>query len=306
MIPAWLRSRGFAAAFLVVALAALGWTVQRDSDALRAALAGLRPVPALQALAAHLAFVVGLGLLWRALLARMGGAPLALGVALRVQVLAWYARYLPGKLGLIAGKVLLVPGSRSAAAWAAGYEQLLFLGAGAALVALCATLAAAGALAERVPSIGALAIAVALAALLALGPRLAPRLDALVGRLAGVEGAAHPHPGGSELVLWLLGFLAAHLVVGLGFVALLRALGHGAAFGTAEAVGILTAAHLGGIVAVFAPAGLGVREALLTALLAPRLGVDAALAVALVTRGWATLGDLLLAPLLLVRARAAD
>jgi len=302
MSRALLRSRGLGAAFLVVALLALGWVVVRDAAALRTVLRELQPQATLAALAAHLGFVIGLGALWRGLLTRMGGARLPLASALRVQVLAWYARYLPGKLGLVAGKVLLVPGSRGAAAWAAGYEQLLFLAAGAALVALCATLAAAGALARLVPALGAVSIVLVLFALLVLGPWLAPRFDALVGRLGGAEASPHPHPGGAELALWLLGFGAAHLVVGFGFVALLYALGHGAAFGTLEAIGILTAAHLGGIVAVFAPAGLGVREALLAGMLAPTLGAGPALTVAVVTRGWATLGDLLLAPLLLARA----
>jgi hypothetical protein len=295
-----LRSRGLGAAFLAVALAALGWAAVRDLDALGALLRSLRPAPTALALLAHLGFVLGLGALWRGLLARMGGPRLAFAAATKVQVVAWYARYLPGKLGLVAGKVLLVPGSRGAAVWAAGYEQLLFLVAGAVLVAACAALAAAGALAALVPARGALLVAVLVIALLALGPWLATRGDRLVARLVEGETAPHPHPAAAELALWLAGFLAAHLVVGLGFVALLHALGHGAAFGTIEAIGILTAAHLGGILAVFAPAGLGVREALLAGLLAPTLGMDAALATALVTRGWATLGDLLLAPLLLV------
>jgi uncharacterized membrane protein YbhN (UPF0104 family) len=110
------------------------------------------------------------------------------------------------------------------------------------------------------------------------------------------------HPGAGELAAWLLVFAAAHVLVGLSFHALLVALGHGDAFSAVESIGILTAAHLGGIVAVVAPAGLGVREALLAGLLAPALGGEAALAVALVTRVGATLGDVLFAPLALLPA----
>ena len=48
---------------------------------------------------------------------------------------------------------------------------------------------------------------------------------------------------------------------------------------------------------MFAPAGAGVREVLLTALLSPVLGVGAATAVALVSRALTTVGDLLAAGL---------
>ena len=48
---------------------------------------------------------------------------------------------------------------------------------------------------------------------------------------------------------------------------------------------------------MFAPAGAGVREVLLVALLSPVLGVGAATAVALVSRVLTTVGDLLAAGL---------
>jgi glycosyltransferase 2 family protein len=50
-----------------------------------------------------------------------------------------------------------------------------------------------------------------------------------------------------------------------------------------------------GFVAVFAPAGAGVREVVLTALLGPVVGVGAATAIALVARALTTVGDLLAA-----------
>jgi len=48
------------------------------------------------------------------------------------------------------------------------------------------------------------------------------------------------------------------------------------------------AAYVGGYLALFAPAGLGVREGLLAAFLAPVLPPEAALAVAVAARLWAT------------------
>lgn len=306
MTLGWLRSPRVGAAFLALALAALGWAVLRSLDGLRQAFAALGQAPLLAAvaLACYLGFVAALGLAWRGLLARCGGAALGVAAALRVQSIAWSARYIPGKLGLVAAKLLLVPGARAPAAWAAGWEQVLFLVAGALVIAACAAAAAGGAFGALLPGAAPLAV-LALAALVVVAAALlAPRLDALVARIAeGAGGALHPAPG--ELAGWLLAFAAAHVLVGLGFYALLAALGHGAAFSAVEAVGILTAAHLGGIVAVVAPAGLGVREALLAGLLAPTLGGEAALAVALVTRVGATLGDALFAPLALLPAGRA-
>jgi uncharacterized membrane protein YbhN (UPF0104 family) len=298
-----LRSPRVGAAFLVLALAALAWAVARSWPELAAAIGALREAKllALTALAAYIGFVLVLGLAWRGLLVRCGGARLGLGTMLRVQSIAWSARYIPGKLGLVAAKVLLVPGARASAVWAAGWEQALFLVAGAVLIAACAAVAAGSAVGVLLPGAAPLAVIVLAAMLLIVAAACAPQLDRVVVRLSG--GAAGTlHPGVGELAAWLLAFAAAHVLVGLGFVALLAALGHGTAFSPVEAVGILTAAHLGGIVAVVAPAGLGVREALLAGLLAPTLGVEAALAVALVTRAGATIGDVLIAPLALLPA----
>lgn len=303
-LSALLRSRALAAAFMVAALAAIGWAAWRESAALGAAFAALaaQPLFALSSLAGYVGFVLLLALLWSALLRRIGGGPLTPRAALAVQSAAWSARYLPGKLGLAAAKVLLVPGDRIAAGWAVAYEQVLFLGAGAAVVAACAS----GELALRaalLPGVAPLVVAVVLALVLVAVARGAPWLDRIVAARAGGGPSPRAHPGAGELALRMAGFAAAHLMVGLGFLALLHALGHGTAVTPLQAIGALTAAHLGGILAVFAPAGLGVRELMLAALLAPALGAPEATAVALVTRAWATLGDLAIAPLALLRPR---
>ncbi len=308
MIPVWLRSPRVGGAFLVLALGALAWAVSRSLPALAQAFAALRRAPAESALAllAYLSFVIALGMIWRGLLARCSGTWLTRAAALRVQSIAWSARYLPGKLGLVAAKVLLVPTDRAAAAWAAAWEQVLFLVAGVLLIAACAAASVGSAFGDLLPGAAPLALLAAVIALLLVVMSLAPRLDALVTRLAGIT-TTTVHPRAGEIAGWLLAFAAAHCLVGLSFVALLAALGHGDVFSTVEAIGILTAAHLGGIVAVIAPAGLGVREALLAGMLAPTIGTEAALAAALITRAGATLGDILVAPLaLLPAARGTD
>ena len=58
------------------------------------------------------------------------------------------------------------------------------------------------------------------------------------------------------------------------------------------------AAYVGGYIVLFAPAGLGVREVLLTAFLAPVLAADPALALAVVARLWTTVVEVVPAALL--------
>ena len=71
----------------------------------------------------------------------------------------------------------------------------------------------------------------------------------------------------------------------------------GAPRGTAAlaSIGGFALAWSVGFIAVFAPAGAGVREVVLTALLGPVVGIGAATAVALVSRALTTIGDLLAA-----------
>jgi len=61
------------------------------------------------------------------------------------------------------------------------------------------------------------------------------------------------------------------------------------------ALGGFAFAWIVGFVAVFVPAGAGVREVVLVALLGPVIGASAGTAVALVSRALTTIGDLLAA-----------
>ena len=90
---------------------------------------------------------------------------------------------------------------------------------------------------------------------------------------------------------WTTGAVAAmalaHLAIALGFAAFASAWVHPA--DPREIVTLMAAfliAGIAGLLAVFAPAGLGVREAVLAALLAPTLGSADAIAVALGARVW--------------------
>ena len=76
-----------------------------------------------------------------------------------------------------------------------------------------------------------------------------------------------------------------------------------APLGFALAAGAFSAAYVVGVVVVLAPAGLGAREATLTLLLAPGLGLAGAAAVALSSRVIHTVADFVVALLAWVRGR---
>ena len=87
------------------------------------------------------------------------------------------------------------------------------------------------------------------------------------------------------------------ILYGLQIWLLATRLGAPRGTGALLAIGGFAFAWCVGFLAVFAPAGAGVREVLLVALLGPVLGVGAATAVALVSRVLTTVGDLLAAGL---------
>jgi hypothetical protein len=85
------------------------------------------------------------------------------------------------------------------------------------------------------------------------------------------------------------------LLFGAGFLCLVRSvLPASEALGLATATGAITSACVLGFLAVFAPSGLGVREAVLAIILGPVLGVGPAALVAVLARVWMTLVEIML------------
>jgi hypothetical protein len=88
---------------------------------------------------------------------------------------------------------------------------------------------------------------------------------------------------------------------GVAFWALARGTLGPATLGIGSATGVFTAGYLIGLLALFAPGGVGVREAVLVALLTPALGSGGAIVLSVasrmlltVTEGIAALGGLAL------------
>jgi uncharacterized membrane protein YbhN (UPF0104 family) len=209
-----------------------------------------------------------------------------------------FAKYLPGNVLQHLGRIALARD----AGWQTGRVTLsLFvengfaLGAAAVVVGLSALMPGATRLwsTER---LAATILAAAAAWLLGtlLLQRLLARPPAKVRRLLGLDAQG----SGIQLGTRFLGgyfsiHLAGYAVMGVSFALLLRAIGGSWPAGIWMLPAAVTVGWLAGFLVPGAPAGLGVREAALTALLAPSLGAGLVLSAAALWRLSHMLTDLL-------------
>jgi hypothetical protein len=245
--------------------------------------------------------------LWRKIMHDLDIARPSARTALRVYFLASLGRYIPGRLWQLAGMAVLaqragMPPLQAAAAAVIG--QIGFLSTG--LLFLAAMLPGYGG-GGRVWIGAGLLLATAIAGWCALVAgwarplrdrarrrlgegRGARRLDAALGL---ADGVAPRHA-----VYWAAMYAASWLLLGTAFAVFASAfvpLGAGAG---RHLAGTIAASYLAGYLAIFAPAGLIVRELAMLTLLTEIMPGPAALMVAIASRLWFTLAELL--PLALV------
>jgi len=212
---------------------------------------------------------------WRQLLAGWGQT-LRFATAARIWFLANLGRYVPGKVWSVAGMVVLAreagvePWAATASAFAV---QALGLGTAVALV---------GAATPTAASPVRLGIA-ALAAAGTITLLASERAVAWLGRMAGAATPWRPLPIGAILASALLTFLG-WVGYGLAFWLLARGLGLPATLSLPVAAGVFAVGYILGLLALFAPGGIGVREGVFIALLTPALGAGGALVLSLASR----------------------
>ena len=230
---------------------------------------------------------------WRAVILgwgeRLGYRP-----ALRIWTISNLGRYLPGKVWSVAGLAVLAQ-REGVAGWAsvgaAIAMQAIAVGSGVAIAAATVpgTLSAPGILIAAgiaATTVGALALprAVAVVARVTRRPDLRPLpIGAVV--LAGA----------ATTISWL-GY-------GVAFWLLARGTLGATALGLAPAVGVFAAGYITGLLALFAPGGVGVREAVFIALLAPSVGSGGAIVLGIASRVLLTLTEVTAALLGLLLGR---
>jgi len=212
---------------------------------------------------------------WRCLLAGWGET-LSPGTAARIWFLANLGRYVPGKVWSVAGMVVLArdAGVDGWVATASAFAvQALGLGTAVAVVAVATPDAA---------SPVRLALA-ALAAAATIALLASERAAAALRRAVGTGTAWRPLPLGTVLTSAFLTF-AGWVGYGLAFWFLGRGLSLSPALSPAVAAGVFALGYILGLLALFAPGGIGVREGVFVALLTPILGAGGALALSLGSR----------------------
>lgn len=225
--------------------------------------------------------------------------------AARICMVSNLGKYIPGKVWAIAGNALLAQRAgveAHAAVAAAILNQALAIGSGVILVGVLSPAAL------RVYGNGYVVATVALGvlALVAVLTLTSPHALRLLQRILP---ASIPPLAPVSLGV-MLGSLTANALAwggyGIAFLVLARGLTPDAALKWAQATTVFTISYLVGLVALFAPGGVGVRESAFTLLLAPRLGLKLALALALATRVLLTITELgAAAPFLLARKGAS-
>ena len=212
---------------------------------------------------------------WRRILAGWGQR-LTFRVSARVWSLANLGRYVPGKVWSVAGLVVLAQqaGVEAGPAAASAFVlQAISLGTGAAVVAAVAPgsapplrLAAAG-------------LAAVLTITVLVWPRTARRLGRLVNATAPLEPLRLSAVfAGAVLTVLSWG------TYGAAFWMLTRGLVPDTPLPLNAAIGAFTLGYILGVLALFAPGGVGVRELVLIGLLAPFLGSGGAVAVSVASR----------------------
>lgn len=293
----------------LIIIAAIAWGVWR---VVAPGLSGvsaqdfLRWKPAPARLAASMVLLLGLYLshafLWRRIMSDLGVGRPSAGTTIRLYFLASLGRYLPGKLWQLAGIAVLarnagLPAAGAAAAAVLG--QFGFLATGLLLLAVLLPEWAGGA--PAIIGAGMLAAAALTFWTIVATPlghgmrgrllaRTGPRAGAHLDSLFDLADRIRPR----DALTWLAGYGFTWILLGMAFT-LFTAAFVPAAIGDARAVsGALAASYLGGIVALV-PAGIGVREGALAALLGsvPAVPVPAAVVVALASRIWFTVVELL-------------
>lgn len=230
------------------------------------------------------------------------GQPASFRSALRVWILSNFGKYF-GSFGIVAGMALLAQNegiNAPVAVTAAVVMQALSLATGVALSGLLA--------ADALRGLGPLyswgTVVIGVLAIFGSGVLHSQRaLDRLRSLLpAGVPPLRAA--GSRSLLIGLIGNTLAWLGYGLVMVLLARGLFRSPPPAFPDATSAYTVSYLVGLLALFVPAGLGIRETIFTALLAPAAGIKVAAALAIASRILLTLVEIGIAlPFVVLRRR---
>ena len=236
----------------------------------------------------------GSALLWGRMVQELGGPSLGAFTSVRIYMVSNLGRYVPGKIWQIAGMALLARRMGVTPAVSAGAA---ILGQGVALAGASVVGALAFSGAEgQVRWLGLVLLVGVLAFLVITGvPVLFRRVVQIAYRLARQVPPADLLVNRSFGIRWLALYALNWAVYAGAFWGLARSLR--LELTLVEAAPAFAAAYVLGYAALFAPAGVGVREGFLVAFLQPMVGTGAVV-LAVVARLWTTVVEVVPALLL--------
>lgn len=282
-----MRSRVVRFGFLAVVLVLLGLTLASEAGTLWHETRRLSVPFILLAFALGIAGLYCNLMMWRAALADLG-SPLSVAAAWRIYFIGNLSKYLPGSIWPVLvqaelGADLRIPRSRSAVSVLLSYTVMTC--SGLVVAAITLPFAAAGSVAQYFWILCLIPAGIAV-----LSPPVLNRLLRLVMRLSRQPALAQgvSYRGLARTMAWALGAWATN---GLMIYVLVRQLAGDRQGTLLVSVGAYSLSWTVGFLAVFAPAGLGVREAVMIAALHSQTTTAIAITVALVQRALSVVAD---------------
>jgi glycosyltransferase 2 family protein len=242
------------------------------------------------------------GWLWNEIAARLGGVKLGFKSMLRVYFVSSLGRYIPGKIWQIAGLAMLAQRAGMSAVAATGamlVGQFGFLTTG--LIYLSLILPDWG---GQGPVLAAIVLTVLGAGFFfvitstRIGHDLRAALSRRFGQRFGNALMLLDNVQWKDAAWWFGLYVVTWALIGVAFVVFVSAFVPLTASQQLHVAGTIAAAYLFGYVALFSPAGLGIREAVMVGLLTQVMPASAALVISVGSRLWFTAGELL--PLALI------
>ena len=272
----------------LIVLAAVGRHVYKTWQSLHERGASIRVEPGWVAACVAL-YLAGLACdaAYYAIVVDRGSARVPWFAAVRAYLISHLGKYVPGKAMVVVMRVGLTSpyGARPAtAAFATLYETITMMAAGGLVAAV-------GFLAPPArPLWAALGLGLGVGFLVLVEPRVFPRISRLISvPFPGVGPDAVPRLSHGLLALGLLWATAGWILLGLSQAAAVRALTSAGPAPTLwpSIIAAVALATVAGFAVAVMPGGLGVREGVLMAALAPTFGDTTAVAAALLLRlGW--------------------
>jgi len=213
---------------------------------------------------------------------------LPIAEAIRIWFITNLSRFVPGAVWQFAHVSAEAIGARISPLAATGailFQQLVLLGTGLALAASLAPVLPTSAMGTLQPAVALGVASLGVVAVIIFLPALAPALERWTARLLRRD-IRWPSPGRAELSRYVGVLVLPWVAYGVAFWLFGLALLGDAAPGLLAASAAFIGSYVAGIIAVFAPGGLGVREAALVALLTPIVGPAPALLLAIGSRLW--------------------